>query len=83
MNGVKGGETMDDMMTNGVPLEAIATGRDMGAVLTEYRRIWEGAKKVALEDGKTYDEAFADAMMCAAYRIYLLGVEDGMKAVQV
>lgn len=72
---------MDEMMKHGIPLEAIAKGRDYDAVLTEYRRIWEIAKEAATAPGKTQDEIFAETMMCAAYRIYLLGVEDGMKEV--
>jgi len=66
-------------MEHGVPLEAIKKGRDYGKVLSEYRRIWDGAKGAATAPEKTQDEIFADTMMCAAYRIYLLGVEDGMK----
>ncbi len=82
MNELKGGGTMDDMLKYGVPMEAIAKGRNYGKVLTEYRRIWEGAKEAATTPGKTDDEIFADTMMCAAYRIYLLGVEDGMKGAE-
>lgn len=70
---------MDEMMKNGIPIEAIVKGRNYEDVLTEYRKIWEGAKQVATVLGKTNDEIFADTMMAAAYRIYLLGVEDGMK----
>ncbi len=67
------------MMEHDIPLEAIKKGRDYGMVLSEHRRIWDGAKEAATVPGKTQDEIFADTMMCAAYRIYLLGVEDGMK----
>lgn len=79
MNELKGGEIMDDMLKHGIPLEVISKGRELGNVLAEYKRIWNGAKEAATVPGKTDDEIFADTMMCAAYRIYLLGVEDGMK----
>lgn len=70
---------MNEVNQHGVPMEAIAKGRNYDEVLTEYRRIWEGAKEAATAPGKTDDDIFADTMTCAAYRIYLLGVEDGMK----
>lgn len=79
MSEPKGVETMGEMMTHGVPLDAIAKGRNLEAVLTEYRRIWKDANEAATSAEKTQDEIFADTLMCAAYRIYLLGVEDGMK----
>lgn len=83
MNERKGGEIMDmnDMLKHGIPIEAINKGRAYGDVLDEYRRIWEDAKEVATTSGKDQDEIFTDTMMVAAYRIYLLGVEDGMKEV--
>lgn len=70
---------MDEMIKHGIPAEAIVKGRNYEDVLMEYKRIWNGAKEVASVPGKTPDEIFADTMMAAAYRIYLLGVEDGMK----
>lgn len=42
-------------------------------------RIWNDAKKHATTPGKGEDKIFADTMKVIAYRIYLLGVEDGMK----
>lgn len=62
-----------------IPLRAIQKGRDLGAVLNEYRRIYGDAKKAATAPGKSEDDILADTLMGAAYRIYLLGVEDGMK----
>lgn len=62
-----------------IPLEVIAKGRDMGEVLTSYMTFHDRASKVAAEPGKTEDETFADAMRAAVYRLYLLGVEDGMR----
>lgn len=62
-----------------IPLEVIAKGRDFGEVLTAYMSFHKRAGKVAAEVGKPEDETFADAMQAAVYRLYLLGVEDGMK----
>lgn len=70
---------MNESMSHAVPMDAISKGRDYEAVLTEYKRIWEGAKEAATAPGKSDDDIFAHTMMAAAYRIYLLGVEDGMK----
>lgn len=65
--------------TNGVPLDAIQVGRPLDEVLNEYMRIWGDAKKKLSSQTKNPDEVFADVMEVSAYRIYLLGVEDGMK----
>ena len=65
--------------TNGVPLSAIQAGRSLDEVLSEYMRIWDDAKKQLSVQTKNPDEVFADVMKVTAYRIYLLGVEDGMK----
>ena len=67
-----------------IPLEAIAKGRALGEVLTAYMTFHKRATAVAAEAGKSKagkseDETFADAMQAAVYRLYLLGVEDGMK----
>lgn len=62
-----------------IPMEVITTGRDMGEVLTAYMTFHMRATAVAAEAGKPEDETFADAMQAAVYRLYLLGVEDGMK----
>ena len=63
-----------------IPVQAILKGRDFDAVLTEYQRIYDGAKKSATAPGKSEEDIFADTLAAAAYRIYLLGVEDGMEA---
>ena len=41
--------------------------------------VWEDVKRTVSTPGKGEDEVFADTMKVTAYRIYLLGVEDGMK----
>lgn len=66
-------------MNNEIPVEVIAKGRNLGEVLTEYMRIWDGAKEAATKERKSPDDVFADTMQAAAYRLYLLGVQDGMK----
>lgn len=71
---------MGNSNQSGIPLDAIAKGRDLGEVLSSYMKFFEDAKAVAaLTPGKSADEIFADAMKGATYRIYILGVEDGMK----
>ena len=58
---------------------AIAKGRDLDGVLSLYMDFFPGAREAAATPGKTVDEIFADTMMAVLYRIYLLGVEDGMR----
>ena len=67
------------MVFSQIPMEVITTGRDLGEVLTAYMTFHKRATAVAAEAGKPEDETFADAMQAAVYRLYLLGVEDGMK----
>lgn len=49
-------------------------------VLHETMRIYKAAHKTAEEAGLTEPELFAAAIEAAAYRLYLLGVQDGMEA---
>lgn len=66
-----------------IPLEVIAKGRNMEDVLAAYLDFFKDAGEVAAADGtaagESDDEVIAGATMCAVYRLYLLGVEDGMK----
>lgn len=64
---------------HGVPLDAISKGCSLGDLLDVYMRVWEDARKTVSTPGKEDAEIFADTMKVTAYRIYLLGVEDGMK----
>ena len=61
-----------------VSLDAISKGRGLGSVLVSYMQFFDNAKLVSIQLGRSEDEAVSDAMMGAAYRLYLLGVEDGM-----
>ena len=61
-----------------IRLEAIEKGRDLGEVLDAYMDFHKDASEAAAASGKTDDEVFAMAMQGAIYRLYLLGVEDGM-----
>lgn len=67
-----------------IPLEVIAKGRDMEKVLAAYLDFFEDAGKVVIADEeateKSDDEVIAGATMIAVYRLYLLGVQDGMGA---
>lgn len=62
-----------------IPIDVFSKGRSYGDVLTEYMRIWGDVNRMAISAGKAEDKAFSDTLAASAYRIYLLGVEDGMK----
>lgn len=62
-----------------VPIDAISIGRSPEDALDVYMRIWGDAKKVSEKNQDDPDQILADIMAATAYRIYLLGVEDGMK----
>lgn len=66
---------------HGIPVGAIVKGRPLGDVLTEYMRIYDVAKATYLESHPNAGECevFAETTTAAVYRLYLLGVEDGMK----
>lgn len=72
-------ENEKQVVSTEIPAEAIAKGRSFGDVLTAWMEIYDRARDAAIAPGKTGDKIFSDTMMAAAYRIYLLGVEDGMK----
>lgn len=65
-----------------VLLEAISKGRDLESVLDAYMKYFDRAKAVSVQQGKSEDESVSDAMMGAVYRLYLLGVEDGMRGIK-
>lgn len=62
-----------------IPLNVIAKGRPLEDVLEEYMRIFMSAKRAATKPGKSEEDVYADTLKLTAYRLYLLGVEDGMK----
>ena len=62
-----------------IPLDVIAKGRDLEDVLGAYLTFHESASKNIAAPGKSEAEIFADAAKCAVYRLYLLGVQDGMR----
>ena len=62
-----------------IPLGAISKGRDLSEVLDAYMSVYNDAVEIADDGTRDSDATVADAMVCAAYRVYLLGVEDGMK----
>lgn len=63
-----------------IPMEAITKGRSLEEVLTAYMTAYENCHKAAATLRKSEAEAFADATTGAVYRLYLLGVEDGMRS---
>ena len=65
-----------------IPIEVIAKGRKLDDVLSAFMEIYERAKAFVTKPGKSEDDIFAETLEASAYRIYLLGVEDGIKGVQ-
>lgn len=59
-------------------IAVIDKGRFLKEVLDQFIAIRDRAEQIAATPGKSEAEVFADTMMCAVYRIYLLGVQDGM-----
>lgn len=45
-------------------------------------KFYDDARKYVDRDGKTEEEIFPDVMLGSVYRVYLLGVEDGMREEQ-
>lgn len=78
---MKGGGVMDNMLTNGIPNEAVAKRRTFNEVMDEYQRALEGEQEAIKSSGEIQESVLLRATMAAAYRMYLLGVEDGMKEV--
>lgn len=67
-------------MNNEVPIDAITKGRSLEEVLKELMRIWDEARETVEKVSESADEVFACTVQAAAYRLYILGVQDGMKA---
>lgn len=67
-------------MNNEVPIDAITKGRSLEEVLKELMRIWDGARETAEKVSESADEVFACTVQATAYRLYILGVQDGMKS---
>ena len=63
-----------------VPLDAIANGRGFAAVLDAFTTAYKDAEVVLRASGAEMqtDDAASRLLGAAAYRVYLLGVEDGM-----
>ncbi|MDE5893821.1 MAG: hypothetical protein K2H45_12950 [Acetatifactor sp.] len=70
---------MDNSFSS-IPVKVISSGRSLDEVLTAYMEFHGKASQIAAASGKAEDEIFAEAMQGAVYRLYLLGVEDGMRA---
>ncbi len=67
----------EDILNTPIPLDVIAGGREIGDVLAEFETTCVAVHQdAALDDGA---DDWAGSFAFAVYRIYLLGVEDGMK----
>ena len=63
-----------------IPMSVFSKGRTYGEVLGAFMASYETAHKEASKQaGKSGEEIFADTLACDAYRMYLLGVQDGME----
>lgn len=62
-----------------IPLAVIQKGRSLKEICEETQRIFTEAKAEARKKGKTGDDAVSGAIMATAYRLYLLGVQDGLE----
>lgn len=69
---------MNNLNSHNVPLSAVTTGRSLGDVLSAYTGFFNRARECATARTKDDDKLFAEATTGAVYRLYLLGVEDGM-----
>jgi len=72
---------MNDQFSKKIPIDVILQGRKLDEIYAAYMTFFDRVKEVAAAERpkKSEDEILANAMMCATYRLYLLGVEDGMK----
>lgn len=79
--GYKSKEEMFEEMGEGrpIPLSAIAKGRSAAEISEMYEEAVMDAAKVSAAYGDSEEEQFMFAIKAAAYSLYLLGVEDGMK----
>lgn len=65
-----------------IPLSAINSGRPLEKVLEKYMSAFTDCKKRCVKSGMQDDEATARSMTAAVYRVYVMGVEDGMNAMR-
>ena len=66
-------------MNNGIPLKVICKGRPLEEILEKYMSFHKNAERVVADISISDEDRFSGAMMGALYRLYLLGVEDGME----
>lgn len=67
------------MNEEAIPVEVIAKGRSLEDVTEKLQQTWENVIEVAKLGHKNADREFGKLLICVGYRMYLLGVEDGMK----
>lgn len=76
LNRLKGNCEQDLSGENGICGVGSACG---GLKVKSMSDVWRDFLKMAAETGMTDGDIYSDNMMCVAYRIYLMGVQDGMK----
>lgn len=70
---------MNEFKDETIPIAAISKGRNFEDVLRKCMEYFEKAKREVSTTGKDEHQILSGTMMGTAYRLYLLGVEDGMK----
>ena len=70
---------MNEFKDEAIPVAVISKGRNLEDVLRKFMEYFEKAKREVSITEKDENQILSGAMMGAAYRLYLLGVEDGMK----
>lgn len=78
LNRLKGNCEQDSSVENGICGAGPACG---GLTVKSMSDVWGDFLEIAADAGMTDGDIFSDNMMCVAYRLYLEGVQDGMKGV--
>lgn len=76
LNRLKGNCEQDSSVENGICGVGPACG---GLTVKSMSDVWRDFLGIAANAGMTDGDIYSDNMMCVAYRLYLEGVQDGMK----
>jgi hypothetical protein len=76
LNRLKGNCEQDSSVENGICGVGSACG---GLTVKSMSDVWRDFLEIAADAGMTDGDIYSDNMMCVAYRLYLEGVQDGMK----
>lgn len=79
LNRLKGNCEQDLSVENGICGVGSVGSACGGLTVKSMSDVWRDFLKMAADAGMTDGDIYSDNMMCVAYRIYLMGVQDGMK----